>query len=156
MRRPPFSTVAVTVTVLLVVTGCAALDAVLPVTCPVTVVNHLMPLEGGEEPEEVVLEPPYVAEMGWRYNNDRQLADVRIGGEDWGEAAVHYELMDPNGEVVTGNVLSDDFRGGLWGISFSTAGTWRYHLRALDDQVECEQTVTIEVLPDSKRRWTDP
>ena len=49
-------------------------------------------------------------------------------------------------------------RSGGFGLSVSLdiEGTWPYHLRAPDPRVECDETVAIEVVPDSQRRAIGP
>lgn len=150
--------VAPLISILVVASAC---DALVPQhgTCPVRVVNHLLPLTHDGAPEATELAPPYVAEMGWRYGGSarKPLADVRISGLDWGRAEIDWELIDPNGEVrFSGSVPSDEFRRGIFGLSLSSVGTWHYRLRALDERVDCERTNTIQVVPDSQRRAIDP
>lgn len=148
------------IAVVAMTSGCEALvpeGAVENPRCLVKVVNHLLPVEHGAEPEEVELEPPYVAEMGWRYGgaDRRPLADVRVSAPNWEGETVHWELTDPTGRVHSGSVDNDEFRRGMFGISLSIVGTWRYDLRAVDGG-SCERAITIDVVPDSQKRAIDP
>ncbi|MDQ5840673.1 MAG: hypothetical protein M3537_05925 [Chloroflexota bacterium] len=146
---------------LLLAFGLAGCDVVsLPdaSTCPVAVTNRMIPVEDGGELTEVNLQPPYVAEMGGRYGGDAniQLADVSIGRVDWGEAAVEFEVIDPNGETWDPQLIpSVDFRNGRHSFSLDIPGIWQFRLRGLADPPACTAELAIEVRADSEVRARD-